>query len=129
MSVTRETIHAARTPGEYLSDLVVGGMGSWRFIIIQSIIVCLWIAANIWLLARPFDAFPFILLNLLFSTQAAYASPLILMSQNRQAAKDRARDDLEADEISFLYEINKEQLDILRLLHKNFPENGKGGEM
>ena len=77
------------TTGQRIADRVATGMGSWRFIIIQSVIVVVWIISNIWLLTHPFDPYPLILLNLVFSTQAAYASPLILMSQNRQAEKDR----------------------------------------
>ena len=77
------------TRGQRVADRVATGMGSWRFIIIQSVIVVVWIISNIWLLTHPFDPYPLILLNLLFSTQAAYAAPVIMMSQNRQAAKDR----------------------------------------
>ena len=77
------------TIGQRIADRVAAGMGSWWFIIIQSVIVVVWIISNVWLLTHPFDPYPLILLNLVFSTQAAYASPLILMSQNRQAAKDR----------------------------------------
>jgi uncharacterized membrane protein len=77
------------TLGQKVADAVATGMGSWPFIIIQSVIVVLWIASNLWLLSHPFDIYPFILLNLLFSTQAAYAAPVIMMSQNRQAEKDR----------------------------------------
>ena len=73
-----------------IADLVTGFMGSWRFIIVQTAIVALWLAANIYLLTKPFDPFPFILLNLAFSTQAAYAAPLILLAGNRAAAHDRA---------------------------------------
>src|SRR5258706_750531 len=77
------------TMGQRVADAVATGMGSWRFIIIQSAIVVLWVAGNLWFLSHPFDIYPFILLNLLFSTQAAYAAPVIMMSQNRQAEKDR----------------------------------------
>jgi len=77
------------TVGQQIADSVANIMGSWRFIIIQTIIVMVWIVSNVWLLTHPFDPYPLILLNLVFSTQAAYASPLILMSQNRQAQKDR----------------------------------------
>ena len=77
------------TLGQRVADAVASGMGSWRFIIIQSVIVVVWIISNVWLLTHPFDPYPLILLNLLFSTQAAYAAPVIMMSQNRQAAKDR----------------------------------------
>jgi uncharacterized membrane protein len=63
-------------------------MGSWKFIVIQTVIVTLWIGGNILLLFH-FDPAPFILLNLAFSTQAAYAAPLILLAGNRQALRDR----------------------------------------
>jgi uncharacterized membrane protein len=77
------------TSGQRIADAVTGFMGSWAFIIIQTIIVLFWIGGNIWLLSRPFDPFPFILLNLAFSTQAAYAAPLILLAGNRAAKRDR----------------------------------------
>ena len=76
--------------GARIADQVTGFMGSWRFIVIQTVIVAIWLAANIYLLAKPFDPYPFILLNLAFSTQAAYAAPLILLAGNRAAAHDRA---------------------------------------
>jgi uncharacterized membrane protein len=83
-------------------------MGSWRFIIIQTVIVVLWVGLNIVEVAfKPWDPYPFILLNLAFSTQAAYAAPLILMSSNRQAAKDEARDDLESREVEDLHSMTK----------------------
>jgi uncharacterized membrane protein len=65
--------------------------GSWRFIIIQTGIVAVWIAVNLIAVIYRWDPYPFILLNLLFSTQAAYAAPLILLSQNRQADTDRVK--------------------------------------
>src|SRR5690349_8389838 len=92
----RTRIHTPKTTGERAADAVAAAMGSWRFIIIQSVIVAAWIVLNIMVIVRHFDPYPFILLNLLFSTQAAYAAPIIMMSQNRQAAKDRQRDDHEA---------------------------------
>lgn len=63
--------------------------GTPTFIICQTGIVALWIAANGFLLTRPFDIYPFVLLNLCFSTQAAYAAPLILLAQTRQATRDK----------------------------------------
>ena len=64
--------------------------GTARFLVIQSLIVVLWIAANVALVTLRWDPYPFILLNLAFSTQAAYAAPLILLAQNRQEVRDRA---------------------------------------
>jgi uncharacterized membrane protein len=74
--------------GARIADRVTGFMGSWNFIAIQTVIVILWIAGNVYLLFN-FDKFPFILLNLAFSTQAAYAAPLILLAGNRQSLRDR----------------------------------------
>lgn len=65
-------------------------MGSWKFIIIQTIIVILWMTLNVIGWFYHWDEYPFILLNLLFSTQAAYAAPIIMMAQNRQSQRDRA---------------------------------------
>jgi uncharacterized membrane protein len=75
-------------PGARVADAVVGFLGSWRFLIIQSILVLAWIAGNAWLVFH-FDPYPFILLNLAFSTQAAYAAPLILLAGNRSSTRDR----------------------------------------
>lgn len=75
--------------GQRLADSVASGMGCWNFIIIQSIIVAVWMALNVWGFIRHWDPYPFILLNLLFSTQAAYAAPIIMMAQNRQSERDR----------------------------------------
>jgi len=75
--------------GARIADKVTGFMGSWNFIIIQTVIVLIWIAGNVFLLTRAFDPYPFILLNLAFSTQAAYAAPLILLAGNRASIRDR----------------------------------------
>jgi uncharacterized membrane protein len=74
--------------GARIADRVTGFMGSWTFIIVQTVIVTIWIGGNIALLFH-FDIYPFILLNLAFSTQAAYAAPLILLAGNRQSLRDR----------------------------------------
>ena len=74
--------------GARIADAVVGFLGSWRFLIIQTVVVGIWIGGNAWLVFH-FDAFPFILLNLAFSTQAAYAAPLILLAGNRSSTRDR----------------------------------------
>jgi uncharacterized membrane protein len=79
------------TFGNRIADSVAKGMGSWRFIIIQTIFVIVWMALNVIGFFYQWDAYPFILLNLLFSTQAAYAAPIIMMSQNRQSLRDRVQ--------------------------------------
>ena len=78
------------TLGERVSDRVAAVMGSWNFIIIQSLILIVWIILNVTAYVEHWDPYPFILLNLALSFQAAYAAPFIMMSQNRQAAIDRA---------------------------------------
>lgn len=75
--------------GARFADAITGFMGSWKFIVVQTIIVAVWLLANVALLTRPFDPYPFILLNLAFSLQAAYAAPLILLAGNRAAIRDR----------------------------------------
>lgn len=77
--------------GQRLADGVAQGMGSWRFIIIQTLIVLLWMVLNVIAFSYKWDVYPFILLNLVFSTQAAYAAPIIMMAQNRQNERDRAQ--------------------------------------
>ena len=77
------------TAGERTADLVAETIGSWWFIIIQSIILGAWIILNVVAYIQHWDPYPFILLNLALSFQAAYAAPIIMMSQNRQADKDR----------------------------------------
>lgn len=74
--------------GARIADRVTGFMGSWKFIVLQTVIVTIWIGGNL-ILLFDFDPAPFILLNLAFSTQAAYAAPLILLAGNRQALRDR----------------------------------------
>jgi uncharacterized membrane protein len=77
------------TAGEKVADRFAEVMGSWTFIIIQSLILSAWIVLNVIAYIQHWDPYPFILLNLALSFQAAYAAPIIMMSQNRQADKDR----------------------------------------
>ena len=77
--------------GSRLADSVAKGMGSWSFIVIQTILVILWMGLNLVGYVYHWDVYPFILLNLVFSTQAAYAAPIIMMSQNRQNDRDRVQ--------------------------------------
>ena len=87
-----EGLHAAEaqlTAGQQIADAVAATMGSWRFIIIQTTILVLWITLNVIAWINHWDPYPFILLNLALSFQAAYAAPFIMMSQNRQQDVDR----------------------------------------
>jgi uncharacterized membrane protein len=85
-----EEIDEQATFGQRVADRMSSFAGSWKFIILFGVIMVVWIAANAYLGTRAFDPFPFILLNLTLSTLAALQAPVILMAQNRQAAKDRA---------------------------------------
>jgi uncharacterized membrane protein len=101
----------APTRGQRLADGVAATIGSWRFIALQSTAIVIWIAGNVLSGKSAWDPYPFILLNLLLSFQAAYTAPAIMMSQNRQSELDRRH--AETD-----YEINvKAELEI-ELLHE-----------
>jgi uncharacterized membrane protein len=101
-------LHDEAPLGARIADRVTGFIGSWRFLVIQTVIVVVWIAGNVYLLFR-FDPYPFILLNLAFSTQAAYAAPLILLAGNRAAIRDRMTLEHAAEEADF-EEVQNEQL-------------------
>ena len=101
--------------GQRVADRVAETMGSWTFIIIQSTVLVAWIALNVAAYMNHWDPYPFILLNLGLSFQAAYAAPIIMMSQNRQAEKDRlqTKNDYEVD--------MKAEMEIMQL-HEKFNE-------
>ena len=119
-AAARAKIHAPTdgvqpTVGQKIADTVASTMGSWRFIIIQSTILLAWITLNITGWVMKWDPYPFILLNLALSFQAAYAAPFIMMSQNRQQDIDRKQ--AEGD-----YQINiKAELEI-ELLHQKIDQ-------
>ena len=96
--------------GARVADRVTTFLGSWTFLAIQTVIVIAWIAGNVVLLFN-FDPFPFILLNLAFSTQAAYAAPLILLAGNRHEVRDRMTLEHAAAEADIEEQQNKELLD------------------
>jgi uncharacterized membrane protein len=77
--------------GDRMADKLADVAGSWRFIFVFAVILFFWIFMNISMLQSPFDPYPFILLNLVLSCIAAIQAPIIMMSQNRQEAKDRLR--------------------------------------
>jgi len=80
------------TFGQKAADKLAKFAGSWTFIIIFGLMLLAWICVNLYFLVNPFDPYPFILLNLVLSCTAAIQAPLIMMSQNRQEEKDRARE-------------------------------------
>ena len=98
------------TLGQRAADKVASIAGSWTFIIVQSTLLVAWVILNITAYVNRWDPYPFILMNLLLSLQAAYTAPVIMMSQNRQAVRDR----LEAHND---YEINlKAELEVRTIL-------------
>jgi uncharacterized membrane protein len=103
------------TPGQRIADRFAEVMGSWPFIITQSVILIFWVVLNITAYIKHWDPYPFILLNLALSFQAAYAAPIIMMSQNRQAEKDRlqTKNDYDVD--------LKAEIEIMQL-HEKFNE-------
>lgn len=105
--------HAGRLSfGERLADRVASFGGSWTFLILFTIVLVTWVGLNSVLLARAFDPYPYILLNLLLSMIAAVQAPIIMMSQNRQAAKDRLQ-------ATHDYEVNlKAEIEIMSLHEK-----------
>jgi uncharacterized membrane protein len=118
-----------------MADKVAAFGGSWSFILAFIFLMLLWMMTNVYLLARPFDPYPFIFLNLILSTIAAIQAPLIMMSQNRKEEKDRKRaindylinlkaeievrnlhqkiDLLISDQMQTLFEIQKMQMDVM----------------
>jgi uncharacterized membrane protein len=99
--------------GERTADRMARYAGSWRFITIFAVILVIWVMVNtIILIQRPFDPYPFILLNLILSCIAAIQAPIIMMSQNRQESKDRLRSEYD-------YRVNlKAELEIRQLHEK-----------
>jgi uncharacterized membrane protein len=109
----QDEIEAKLTLGQRLADKIATFGGSWTFIITFFTFIMVWIGMNIWVLyTKPFDPFPFILLNLILSCLAAIQAPIIMMSQNRQEQKDRQRGEHD-------YKINlKAELEIKLLSEK-----------
>lgn len=110
---------------ERITDKVVGFIGSWKFIVIQSTMLVMWLGLNVfWLaMAKRFDPYPFILLNLMLSFQAAYATPFILMAANRSEQKDRRK---AVDAYRSIQNIEK----MFQRLHRHIQvvKNGNGNE-
>lgn len=117
------------TFGQLLADKLALVMGSWSFIVAQSSIILVWIILNVISFIYHWDPYPFILLNLLFSVLAAYAAPIIMMAQNRQAERDRyqasedykvnieAKKEIEELQIALARIENNQLSDILKVLN------------
>jgi len=111
------------TLGDRVADRFAAMMGSWRFIIIQSAILLIWVALNVTAFIEHWDPYPFILLNLALSFQAAYAAPIIMMSQNRQDARDRLRAEHDYEvNVKAEMEIEELQLKLDTLRQKQWEE-------
>lgn len=100
------------TLGAHLADKFAQVVGSWTFIIVQSVLLAIWVTLNLVAYIEHWDPYPFILLNLVLSFQAAYASPIIMMSQNRQGERDRIQAQHD-------YETNLAAKDEIEMLMKN----------
>ena len=108
--------HEEATFGERIADAAAAGIGSWRFLIVQTIAVALWVILNVIGLLNHWDPFPFILLNLLFSVQAAYTGPVLLLAGNRQSQKDRLTLEHAAHEAD---KADEQNVQILKAIEKN----------
>lgn len=126
-----------RTRGDRVADGVAVAVGSWTFIIVQSALVAAWIFLNVYGWWKHWDPYPFILLNLLFSTQAAYTAPVIMMSQNRQSERDRVhaeadyatnvKSEVEIEDLQrALARIELEKLDRILAILEEMPTNERG---
>ena len=133
-----------------VADKVALFGGSWKFIVYFLVIMLVWIGINVYLLTKPFDPYPFILLNLLLSTIAALQAPIIMMSQNRKEEKDRQRaindylinikaeveirnvhqklDLLIAEQMKTLFEIQKQQMNMMDEIMEMIKSNSTAGE-
>jgi uncharacterized membrane protein len=118
--------HERATFGERLADTIAAGIGSWTFLIIQTFLVCLWVVLNVVGLVNHWDPFPFILLNLLFSVQAAYTGPVLLLAGNRQAQKDRLTLEHAAQEAD---KADQQNVEILRAILKDTDLTEKNTEL
>jgi uncharacterized membrane protein len=108
--------HEEATFGEMLADKIAAGIGSWTFLIVQTFLVLCWVAANLIGFVNHWDPFPFILLNLLFSVQAAYTGPVLLLAGNRQSQKDRLTLEHAAEEAE---KADVQNVEILKAIEKN----------
>jgi uncharacterized membrane protein len=118
--------HQEATFGERIADKASAGIGSWRFLIVQTILVMAWVVLNIVGFIKHWDPYPFILLNLLFSVQAAYTGPVLLLAGNRQAQKDRLTLEHAAHEAD---KADRQNVEILRAIQKNTELTERNTEM
>lgn len=106
----------SRTSAEWIADIVASWVGSWTFVVLQSVLLAIWLVLNVQIFWKPWDPYPFVLLNLVLSFQAAFATPVILMSQNRQARLADRRNHLDLQINLLAEQENTQQLKLLRML-------------
>jgi uncharacterized membrane protein len=107
-----EVIQERLTFGQKASGWIASKVGSWQFIICQSLLLTLWAILNVTAWIRHWDPYPFILMNLVLSLQAAYTAPMIMMSQNRKAERDRIEAHVD-------YEVNLKAENEIRIILEN----------
>ena len=122
---TRVELHEPITMGERIADGAAAAIGSWRFIIIQTVLVIIWVVLNLVAWDNQWDPYPFILLNLMFSVQAAYTGPILLLASNRQATKDRAMAERDDEELGVIYKLQQEQMEILSILKQDLGQHSE----
>lgn len=113
----------SRTLAEHLADMVTRIVGSWTFLIIQTVLLGAWMVVNLIGWWQHWDPYPFILLNLVLSFQAAFASPVILMSQNRQTKLSERRNELDLQINLLAEQESTEQLRLLRMICEHLKLN------
>ncbi len=115
----RHYIYTPASIGAWAADIITAFVGSWLFVGIHAVWFILWIVLRV-------EAFPYGLLTLLVSLEAIFLSTFVMMSQNRASERDHIRDDHDAEEVDLLYQINRQQLEILTLLRANLcPEDAE----
>jgi uncharacterized membrane protein len=105
-----------------LAEKITNQIGSWPFVILQTVFLFVYILLNTWVLTNPFDPFPFVFLNLTLSFQAAYTGPIVLMAQNASAKRDKERQERDAQMIRAMMHLLESQQKILKHLAKEVDE-------
>ena len=114
-----------RTPAERAADLVNRGRGSWKFLFAQTSVVLIWVVANTFALIHHWDPYPFLLMNICLSLQAAYAAPLIQLSQNRAQDRDAILQEFLRQETELEFEQNERIIKLLTELRREVQKNGR----
>ena len=114
-----------RTLAERSADFVNRGLGSWKFLIAQTTVIVIWVVLNTFALIRHWDPYPFLLMNICLSLQAAYAAPLIQLSQNRAQDRDAILQEFLREETEKEFEQNEKILKLLAELRSEIVKDGR----